>query len=231
MHPVNAAALAEIAEQLVKLNLEFAFLGGAVLGFLLDSPGLVRLRVTDDVDAIVNIVTFSEYAEMEDILRKVGFHHDLTPGSPVCRWLYKNFTVDIMPVRDHTKTMTNQWFEYSLRTASNRSFESVTVPTISATCFVATKLAAFQGRGIHDLYTSHDLEDIITIVDGRATLVREFEDENTAIRNYVAEGISRLLAMQSFVEILPGLIEQDAGSQMRIPIILDKLKQLSQVAG
>ena len=37
--------------------------------------------------------------------------------------------------------------------------------------FIATKLEAFHGRGGDDLFTSHDLEDIIAVVDGRAEII------------------------------------------------------------
>jgi hypothetical protein len=37
--------------------------------------------------------------------------------------------------------------------------------------FVATKFEAFHGRGNNDHLASHDLEDIITVVDGRPELM------------------------------------------------------------
>jgi hypothetical protein len=69
---VNLAVLAKVSRELEKLKVEHAFVGGSILGFLLDNPLLVRLRATDDVDAIANDVTFLEYASLEKQLRKLS---------------------------------------------------------------------------------------------------------------------------------------------------------------
>ena len=44
---------------------------------------------------------------------------------------------------------------------------------VSASAFVATKLEAFASRGGGDFLTSHDLEDVLNIVDGREELIGE----------------------------------------------------------
>ena len=38
---------------------------------------------------------------------------------------------------------------------------------------LCTKLVAFADRGHNDYYGSHDLEDIITLVDGRDSILAE----------------------------------------------------------
>jgi hypothetical protein len=84
---------------------EYAFVGGAIVGFLLDNPSLVRLRPTGDVDAIANVVTLLEYADLEKRLRDLGFRNDTFEGAPMCRWIYEANKVDVMPVKDHTGTI------------------------------------------------------------------------------------------------------------------------------
>ena len=44
---------------------------------------------------------------------------------------------------------------------------------VTAPVFLATKLEAFRGRGQGDFLFSHDLEDLMAVVDGRAALVEE----------------------------------------------------------
>lgn len=43
----------------------------------------------------------------------------------------------------------------------------------AAPYFCATKLEAFGGRGKNDYLASHDLEDLITVVDGRPELLED----------------------------------------------------------
>ena len=38
---------------------------------------------------------------------------------------------------------------------------------VTAPYFMATKIEAFYGRGGDDFLGSHDMEDIITVIDGR----------------------------------------------------------------
>ena len=50
------ALLAEIAAKLEPLGLNYAFVGGSIVEFLLDHAGLTPMRPTDDLDVIVEIV-------------------------------------------------------------------------------------------------------------------------------------------------------------------------------
>jgi len=230
MAHVNLVTLNSISSELEKVEVEFAFLGGTIVGFLLDNPSLIRLRVTDDVDAIANVVTFLEYANLEKQLRKLGFENDASEGAPICRYIYEGSKVDVIPVKDHTGEMNDEWFEYAIKTAGPKTLDDVTVPTISATCFVATKLAAFHGRGNKDYLGSHDLEDIMTVVDGRASLHAELENEEPSLRQFVAGWFRDLLGRQAFIDALPGHLEPDAASQKRLPQLLQKLEGIAALS-
>ncbi len=43
--------------------------------------------------------------------------------------------------------------------------------------YIATKFEAFHGRGCEDFMASQDLEDVITLVNGRSTLIESNEPE------------------------------------------------------
>lgn len=57
---------------------------------------------------------------------------------------------------------------------------------VAPALFVATKLDAFHGRGGGDIVASHDLEDIIAVVDGRPEIVSEVAAASTDVRVYIA---------------------------------------------
>ena len=81
--------------------------------------------------------------------------------------------------------------------------------------FIGTKLAAYRGRGNDDPIASHDLEDIVGVVDGRPELVEECVDSPAELRAYLSNEVGQLLGMQAFSEALPGHV-LDTG---RLPIV------------
>ncbi len=97
---------------------------------------------------------------------------------------------------------------------------------IAAPAFVATKLEAFAGRGQGDYLFSHDLGDIISVIDGRDSLVDEMANADPALRQGVAEELERLMATRGFVDSLPGHLPGDAASQERLPDLMRKLRQI-----
>jgi hypothetical protein len=98
---------------------------------------------------------------------------------------------------------------------------------ISAPIFVATKLEAFRGRGRGDFLLSHDIEDIVTVVDGRESLVTEAQTAPAELRNYLAEELRRLLNSDEFLDALVGHLPRDPVSQSRTPIVIYRLEALA----
>ena len=95
--------------------------------------------------------------------------------------------------------------------------------------FLATKPEAFKGRGQNDFFGSHDLEDLVTVVDGRASLIAEVREANADLRACLRDELSSLLASQNFQDALPGYLLPDAATQARIPILLRRLETLASV--
>jgi hypothetical protein len=90
---------------------------------------------------------------------------------------------------------------------------------VTAVYFCATKLEAFAGRGKNDYQLSHDLEDLMAVVDGRAELVEEIRDGVENVRAYIAAEIRKLLAIRKFLDALPGYLLPDPASQARVSIL------------
>ena len=90
MADVPIAAMKAVAERLDSLGLDYAFLGGSVVGLLLDHPELSPVRATDDVDVVIEIVSRARYAGIEQKLRVLKFDHDMRPAAPRCRWVLGN---------------------------------------------------------------------------------------------------------------------------------------------
>jgi hypothetical protein len=115
-----------------------------------------------------------------------------------------------------------------VRTATRATLPSGgAIQLIAPPAFIGTKLEAFDGRGRGDFLSIHDIEDMVIVVDGRAELLDEVASATAELRAYLAMRINRFLQNPDFVAALPGHLPGDAASQARLPIILDRLRQIA----
>jgi hypothetical protein len=96
---------------------------------------------------------------------------------------------------------------------------------LSAPYFLATKFEAYKDRGRNDVYASHDLEDIIAVVDGRTELEDELEQASTDVQTYVVTNIRALLDHPEFSNALPGIVLR----RIRVPIVLRSLQAIAKI--
>lgn len=76
----------------------------------------------------------------------------------------------------------NRWYDDVLATAMRVDLDGVAVRAATAPAFLATKLIALADRGAGDYRASHDLEDILAVVDGRALVRAELDAAPVALR-------------------------------------------------
>jgi predicted nucleotidyltransferase len=212
-----------VAERLDALGLDYAFLGGSVVGLLLDHPEMSPVRATDDVDVVIGVVSQARYAGIEERLRALKFDHDTRPGAPRCRWVLGTLIVDIMPADGDFLGLNTVWFREALASAIRCPVPGGTLRVVSPVGFIATKYVAFLDRGAGDYYASHDLEDLIAVVDGREKIAEEVGAADPALRDFVAKAMAKLAASPDFLEALPGHLPADRASQGRLPGLRRKL--------
>lgn len=132
---------------------------------------------------------------------------------------------DLMPVDPAVLGFSNPWYADAVRTAETVSLgEGVEIRLIAASAFVATKLAAFAGRGSGDVLMSHDVEDILNIVDGRSELAQELAAAPPALRDAVRKGLADLLLHPDFLNALPGLVADPD----RAGIVEERIRDMSR---
>ena len=102
---------------------------------------------------------------------------------------------------------------------------------VTAPFFLGTKLEAFKGRGQNDYFASHDLEDLIAVIDGRASLLDEVQHAPKELRAYIADAIHKLIGRQEFVDALPGYLLPDLASQARLGKFLATLRTITELVG
>ena len=131
-----------------------------------------------------------------------------------------------MPTHASVLGFTNQWYRPAVENAQLIRLGRHPTRIITAPYFLATKLEAFRGRGKNDHRMSHDLEDVITVVNGRPELAGEVSKSAADLRQYLSAELRSLLANRAFRDALPGHLLPDAASQQRVTIVLDRIQQI-----
>jgi len=225
----NLDTLERVANRLGPLNESVVYVGGAVTELLVTDPGAPEPRVTDDIDAIVEVVSQVEYYAFAEKLRAAGFVEDRSPDAPLCRWRIDGVKVDLMPPDDRILGFSNKWDAAAIGNAESGTLPGGTkIRVVTAPDFVATKLEAFAGRGGGHYAASHDIEDIVAVVDGRAELVREVRASPEDVRVYLASTVGRLLQTPQFADAIPGHLPPDDASQERLPLVMERLSAIAQ---
>lgn len=227
----NLELLELAARTLEPLLPEIVFVGGCATGLLITDPAAGPVRVTYDVDVIAEIVSYADYVVFSDRLRGLDFDEDTREGAPVCRWRRGELTLDVMPLDDKILGFSNRWYPDVLRTATAAVLPcGLTLRVITAPLFVATKIEAFRSRGNKDFFASPDLEDVVTVVDGRALLAEEVKGSSGEVVTYVAQAITELLREPRFLEALPGYLLPDSANQARFEQLMRALHALARLA-
>jgi predicted nucleotidyltransferase len=227
----NIEILETAAERLKTLTEDMVFVGGCATGLLLTDPAASPVRPTIDVDVLVEVATLAEYHRLSEQLRQLGFVEDTSEDAPICRWKTPDVILDVMPTDPKILGFGNRWF-----TLAYKASEWTTLPSgkqirlLPAPYFIATKLEAFEYRGGNDYLMSRDMEDIVTVLDGRSEIVSEVKESGKELKDYLSERCSMLLKERDFLDALPGHLLPDAASQARSALIIDRLKTISGFA-
>jgi hypothetical protein len=172
----NLDLLMTVVKRLEPILDEIVFVGGCATGLLVTDPGAAAVRRTFDVDVIAEIISHPGLVVFSERLEKLGFTRDASEGAPACRWICEESKLDVMPLEEKLLGFSNRWYRQAMETAVVVDLpDGPSIRVITAPYFVATKLGAFHGRGKDDFFSSHDLEDIITVLDGRFELSEELQ--------------------------------------------------------
>ncbi len=230
MSDPNRKQLIAAAYALRPLLEELVFVGGCITGLLITDEAAGEPRGTFDVDAIAEITSYDQYVKFGERLRDIGFGEDTSEGAPLCRWLHGETILDVMPLEESILGFSNHWYKAAMESSVVRKISSdIQIRLITAPYFLATKLEAFKGRGNGDVLRSHDLEDLVAVVDGRESLTSEIRSEPDNLRAYVRHEMKNLLDSQNFADAISGFLLPDAISQSRVSLVLKRLEDLTSL--
>jgi hypothetical protein len=230
MDDPNLVILLPIAHALGELCDSMVFVGGCATGLLVTAQRAQVIRATLDVDVVVHAVTIANYHAMERAVEARGFRHDFSDGAPICRWVLNGVMLDLMPSEPGILGFHNRWYPSVVQTAAQVELPNgQVIRLITAPLFLATKFEAFRGRGRNDFLASHDLEDLITVIDGRTELIDEIKTVDVELRRYIAGEMNSLLGESDFMDALPGQLPGDAASQARLPELIRRMRSIAQL--
>jgi len=226
----NRALFESVVHLLGPVLDDLVFVGGCTTGLFVTDPAAVGIRPTKDVDAIVDVTSYAEYTSLAERLRGLQLREDTTHGAPLCRWRRDAMIVDVMPIDEKVLGFSNRWYPAAVGTAQVHRIAGHDVRVVTPALFLATKLEAFRGRGGGDMYASHDLEDIVTVIDGRQEIIADVGAAGADVRAAIASDVRSLLDDADFREALAGFLLPDAASQARRGLVEERLHALSDLA-
>lgn len=220
----NLESLTLIAHRLEELCNEVTFVGGCITGLLITDKAAPDVRFTVDVDCIINVVTKPGYHSLSEKLRQKGFKEMSFGNHPICRWDCDGILIDVMPTDKSVLGFSNKWYKDAQSNAINKTINaSISIKVISAPYFLATKLEAFKDRGKQDFLLSHDLEDIISVVDGRPEIVNDVSNAPDNLKEYLAFEFLTLMNNEQFLQALPGHLNYSNESESRKKIVEERM--------
>ena len=222
---INIAVVAEIAEALKDIKQDMVFVGGAIISLYTDDPAADEIRPTQDVDMTINILNLGHWEEVQKKLSELGFQPDPF-GHAICSYKYNDIPVDIMATEDGPLGPSNRWYKVGFKNLWNVKVKDQEIKILSAPCYLATKFEAFKNRG-NDYRTSHDIEDIIYVIDNRIDIVSEITEGEPSILLFIREQLQIIINKGILKEVLVSHIHPLMLDE-RIVIVEEKIEQILQ---
>lgn len=215
--------VAKVAKALQEIKHEMVFVGGAVISLYTDDPAADEIRPTRDVDITLNIVNLSHWEKVQRHLGHLGFHPDPF-GDSICSYKYKDIPVDIMSTEDGPLGPTNRWYKIGFENLWTATANDEKIRLLSAPCYLATKFEAYKNRGT-DIRTSHDMEDIIYVLDNRINIVNEIQNDDERVSSFIKEQLKKIIGHGLLEEALVAHIHPIILAE-RLAIVEEKISKI-----
>jgi hypothetical protein len=103
--------------------------------------------------------------------------------------------------------------------------DTLSIHIFKTSYFIATKIEAYHGRGISDFRLSHDIEDIITVIDGQNDF-KNILDAPQDLKVYLRKELNAFLKEDLFIESISSHLEYGHVSRARIERIIGFIKSI-----
>ena len=217
----------DVAKLLEGLDRPFVFVGGATVGLYATYPDRTEdIRPTEDVDVVVELISYSGYAEISEKMMALGFSNDIESGV-ICRFKIHGLAVDIMmPTDPNLIGFSNRWYPDGFKFAETVKLDSQTrVSIFSVPYFLASKWEAFKSRGKSNFRASHDFEDMVFVFEHCHDLELKLVDAPQDVLEYLRIEVGSMLHNDDFIEGI-GCHMQNSYYGSEASEIIDKLRSV-----
>ncbi|RZJ48677.1 MAG: hypothetical protein EOO44_20315 [Flavobacterium sp.] len=150
----------------------------------------------------IDLANYTELTSVQQRLLDLKFSPDHR-GHSIITYYYEDIAVDIMPADDSAVGISNRWYKLGLEHVQEIQLDNELIIRIfTSRYFLATKFDAFKDRGNGDYRGSHDVEDIIYVLNNRTTIVEEISNSDDDVKIYLKAELAKLINHQQSAEIL-----------------------------
>ncbi len=222
---INRKATSRVAVALGDLNEDVVYVGGAMVSLYIDDPAAEDVRPTKDIDITLEIANVGELEKLRVALEDKGFVQS-AEDDVICRFRLKEIKVDVMSTTEVGWAPANPWFESGFENSITIEIENVEIRILTLPYFLATKFAAFEGRGGRDPRMSHDFEDIVYLLNYTSNFREQIQESNPEVQKYLKEQFSSIRDKANMQEaIIANLYHED--QQVRFDRIMNEIKELT----
>lgn len=227
MPSTNITMLQTVANGLGELKEDMVFVGGSVAELYVDNPAASDIRPTLDVDCVIELRSRIEHARLEEALRAKRFANDTSQGAPICRWVYRDILVDVMPTDSDVLGFTNIWYEDGVTNKIEKTLpDGQEIFVFPVEYYLAAKFEAHKGRGGNDLRQSHDFEDIIYIFDNCPDILENIQNANEDVKEYLKQECQNLLDNDNLIEGVETALPYGSGEE-NTDLIVDLIRNIA----
>jgi len=203
IHEENMEAIGRLLDAIPEWETHVLFIGGATLGFHVETTFHDTIRVTKDIDVLLEIATLTEHRVLGERLRGSGFVEQLDYTT---RWKKDDLIVDVLPLQLpeylSPKPFLQEVFQRGLAKALPDG-RQIFVPGVVD--FIALKLHAHEERGQGD-WLAKDMEDVVTVIDAAPEPFLVPAALSEVMKSFLITSLSALRSNADFQNLMPGLL-------------------------
>ncbi len=207
-HYKNIDRLKVVAIALQPIKNKIVFVGGAVVDLYTDDQSREEMRITDDIDIVVEVVNKGDYTKLEEQIRILGFRNDIT-SNVICRYKFNDIIVDVMPNDESVLGFSNKWYKEGIQNSFEFEIDlEASIYLFSVSYFIASKLEALKSeRHGADYRFNSDFEDVVYIFNNCTTIESDILQANESVKVYIKLELEKLLKRRNIEEEITASLE------------------------
>ncbi|MCB4792225.1 MAG: hypothetical protein LHV68_10120 [Elusimicrobia bacterium] len=218
----HVISMLETAEEALRPLINKVVFTGGVIVPLYAPQYKEEIRLTEDVDVVIEVTGRIAYSRLESKLRKLGLKNDRF-SKVICRWSYNDVVIDVMPTDEKILGFTNIWYEQGMERSVKYVLPSKHYINMFALPYlISSKLEAFNNRAKGDYRFSKDMEDIIFLIS--YSDIKELFNADKDVREYIASEFKRHIKNLDFVEVLSGYFHKE--QRPRVKNVMDFINKM-----